>query len=230
MQAHKGGGPPGGEHLFVHRARTFVTLALGLSLGLGLAPTAVADEAMSGREMIAEASWMFPKARPNTYTGYLVIAWDQEPTEGPDTSSMAIAFSGPCRTEENTTTCEGKHGSFFDLKPGQLQVASDWSAATLEVGKKKNRVSMRWTADLLLFPSSTGTSGGSSGDPRGDYEYETEGFGISRPATPAGTMFGRTLGTDGLDSASFYEGQYRGTYRTQDRFITVGSVRWRLPA
>lgn len=230
MQSHKGMPPPRNEYSLMPERPRLVSLAITLALTVGLAPAAGADEAMAGREMIAEASWMFPKAQPNTYTRFMVLAWDQEPTEGPDTSSMALAFSGPCRQEEDMTTCEGRRGSIFELKPGQLQVASDWSSATLNVGKKKDRVSLTWTADLLLFPSSTGTAGASSGGSKGAYEYETEGFGISRPATPAGTMFGRTLGTDGLESASFYEGQYRGTYRAQDRFITIGSVRWRLPA
>jgi hypothetical protein len=229
MQAHKGMAPAGNEYPSMPERPRLFSLAIALALTLGLVPAAAADEAMSGREMIAEASWMFPKAQPNTYTGFMVLAWDQEPSEGPDVSSMALAFSGPCRQEEDMTTCEGRRGGVFDLKPGQLQVASDWSSATLNVGRKKDRVSLTWIADLLLFPSSTGTAGGSSGGPKGGYEYETEGFGISRPATPEGTMFGRTLGTDGLESASFYEGQYQGTYRTQDRFITIGSVRWRLP-
>ena len=230
MQAHKGIRPPRTEDPCMPERPRLFSLAIALALTLGLAPAAASDEAMAGREMIAEATWMFPKAQPNTFTGFMVLAWDQEPSEGPDTSSMALAFSGPCRQEEDMTTCEGRRGNVFELKTGQLQVASDWSSATLNAGKKKERVSLTWTAELLLYPSGTGTAGGSSGNPKGDYEYETEGFGISRPATPAGTMFGRTLGADGLESASFYEGQYRGTYRTEGRFITIGDVRWRLPA
>ena len=212
------------------RPRT-LPLAITLALMLGLAPAAVADEqSMTGHEMIADASWMFPKAKPGTFTGYSVIAFDQEPSEGPDVWSMALVMSGPCTQEENMTTCEGKKGGFYELKPGQLQVASDWSSATLNVEKKKERVSLTWTPDLLLFPTSTGSAGGSSGNPKGDYEYETEGFGISRPATVGGTMLGRTLGADGFEYGSFYRGSYRGTYRTEGRFITIGSLRWRLPS
>ena len=216
----------------MQRPRTLISLALGLSLvALSPAPNAGADESMSGSEMFADASWMFPKAKPGTFTGYLAFAIDHEPSSGPDVLSMAIVMSGPCRRNGDTTTCRGKHGGIFDLKPGQLQVASDWSSARLAVGKRKERVTLTWTAEGLPLPQWTGTAGAGWSSNGDEYEYETEGIGISRQAQVEGTMFGRTLGADGLEQpATFYRGEYRGTYRSGDRFLTIGSVRWRLPA
>ena len=186
---------------------------------------------MSGTEMSAEATWMFPKAKPGTFTGYLAFALDQEPTSGPDTFSLAIVMSGPCRREGNTTSCRGKRGGLFDLEPGQLQVASDWSSAQLAVGKRKERVTLTWIGEGLPLPHGTWTGGGGSNSKGEGYEYETNGLGISRQASVEGTMFGRTLGADGLEEpATFYRGEYRGTYRSTDRFLTIGSVTWRLPA
>ncbi len=186
---------------------------------------------MAGNEMSADATWMFPKAKPGTYTGYMVFAIDQEPSQGPDAFSIAIVMRGPCRVEGNSTSCQGKQGGFFELKPGQLQVASDWSGASLSLGKRDERVSMIWTAEGIPFPRSTGTFGSSSSSNGKHEEFETRGFGISRQASVEGTMFGRTLGADGLeDPAGFYRGQYRGEYRRGDRTITIGSVRWHLPA
>jgi hypothetical protein len=215
----------------MRHARSLLGIALFLGLTLAMSPTALADEQeMAGTHTHADASWMFPKAKPGTYTGFTVMAIDDEPSKGPDVMSMAIVMSGPCTVDGNSTTCRGKHGGFYDLKPGQLQVAEDWSAAHLALGKKTERVDLTWTAEGIPLPSFGGGSGGGSGGPEGDYEYETDHFGIYRSATISGTMFGRAMGADGLDGKpSFSRGKYRGTYKSGDRQVRIGSVTWILP-
>jgi hypothetical protein len=209
----------------------YLSLAIILALTLGLAPAAAAeDTVMMGREAYAEASWMFPKAKPGTFTGFLAFAIDQDPSMGPDVISIVIAMSGPCRQRGDTTMCEGKHGNMFDLKPGQLEVASDYSTARLNVGKRDERVSLTWTGEGVPLPGGTGTAGGGAGGGQPSYEFETDGMGITRQASVEGKMFGHSLGADGLERpATFYGGHYTGRYRQGDRFLTIGSVTWRLP-